>query len=153
MTQYILATDGGCRQNPGAGSCAYILQTWETDILWEEELYACRIAQTTNNRAELEGLLRGVKALEKREQDDEAQVEMHPRVTIICDSLNVINWVRGTFKINEPAIGALVYQIQEVLDTGIWEVAFQHVHGHTREKTLAHFLNARCDAMCTAMQD
>ena len=133
-----LFTDGSCRGNPGPGGWAFLLRHVGTGSEREEsggEL------QTTNNRMELEAVIRGLQALTQR-----AQVE------VITDSVYVAkgcaewlkkwkanDWRRrekGRFK---PLKNSEQWQTLDTL-LAKHDVRFTTIRGHA-----GHPENERCD--------
>lgn len=104
----LLHTDGGSRGNPGPAAHGFVIH----DI---SNLGAGKILEkcgnylgiTTNNIAEYEGLLAGVKWV----------VEHHPKaeLAIKMDSLLIVNQVKGTFKVKNPGLRPRWEEVRELL--------------------------------------
>lgn len=136
MTEVTIYTDGACSGNPGPGGWAAILKYGEA-----EKVLSGGERETTNNRMELTGVIRGLEALKRP-----------CRVLIYSDSKYVVDaitqgwvyawkkkgWMR---KGNEPAKNPELWErLLELLR--IHEVSFSWVKGHAENE-----MNARCDAL------
>lgn len=147
MNTYILACDGGCSPNPGDGASAFILQRYADDILQEEQAISLSQPDTTNNQAELAAVVAGLTAAA-----GVINMEGPGRILLLTDSNNTIQWCTGGFKINVPEIQECVDLINEIITTFHLQVSWKHVRGHQVVITSREIdLNARCDAMCTAL--
>jgi ribonuclease HI len=150
MITYILATDGGCAPNPGPGACGYVLRTYDGNHLLRQEMMTGALADTTNNLAELNavylGLLR-VWNLAAMEADTQ-------RCILVTDSTNVVGWVSGNFRINNPGIKVKVNEIHSVYYKLTQDVplTFELVRGHMTPTNLYEELNVQCDEAVTAMR-
>ncbi len=128
-------TDGACSGNPGVGGYGVILRSDKQ----EKELSGCD-PLTTNNRMELEAVIRGLEALKKP-----------CMVKVVTDSNYVVqgmtSWIFGWLKNNWRNT-----QKREVLNRDLWEkllrlsrsheVEWKWVRGHK-----GHPENERCDEL------
>lgn len=138
-----LFTDGGCSGNPGPGGWAFILKHPASGKVMQ--LSGAEL-ETTNNRMELMGVLRGLEALKRP-----------CKVELVLDSQYVgkgivewmpkwksVGWQRkegGRFK---PVINLDLWQrIDELVSRH--QVKVTHVLGHT-----GHEENELCDRMAVA---
>lgn len=136
MKKVKLYSDGACSKNPGPGGYGAILEYkgYETEISGGE-------AETTNNRMELMGIIKGLEAL--KEPCD---------VTIVTDSKYVTDsfnkgWINSWQKNNWRKKDG-----KNVLNQDLWQrllnaskmhkVTFIHVKGHS-----GHPYNERCDKL------
>jgi len=135
-----LFTDGACRGNPGPGGWAYILRHPASSA---EKEGSGGDAQTTNNRMELEGVINGLRALNRPS-----------RVEVITDSTYVAkgcrdwlpNWKSHDWKRRDGK------QWKPIKNEDLWrtldellsrhEVRFTMVKGHS-----GHPENERCDEL------
>ena len=120
-------TDGSCLDNPGgAGGWAAILR--EVGQLNVEQVGLGRLKATTNQRAELIAVMKGLQRLEG---------EGHA-VTIFTDSLYTLKVLTGEWeaKLNLD----LIRKIKPCLS--LQHVRFQHVRGHQ-----GNLLNERVDRL------
>ena len=138
-----LFTDGACRGNPGPGGWACILRHPASGH--EKELSG-GVNDTTNNRMELQAVIEGLKALQRRS-----------RVEVVTDSRYVADgsrsWMPG-WKRNgwRRKVGG---QFKPVLNVEYWkqldtlltqhDVTFTVVKGHS-----GHPENERCDELAVA---
>ena len=93
----LLNTDGGSRGNPGPAAYGYVIQDI-TDLGAVKILGKCGnyIGTETNNIAEYEGLLAGVKWVVENEPQAELMIKM--------DSLLIVNQIKGLFKVKNPGL-------------------------------------------------
>ncbi|MFH2085228.1 MAG: ribonuclease HI family protein [bacterium] len=112
ITKLLLNTDGGSRGNPGPAAYGYVIRDISglpaeasakegTGIILEK--CGNYIGTATNNTAEYEGLIAGIKWV----------LTHHPRamLTIKMDSLLIVNQIKGLFKVKNPG---LIPKYQEV---------------------------------------
>lgn len=143
MPDVTLFTDGACKGNPGPGGWAYILRHEATGA--EREASGGE-RQTTNNRMELLGVIRGLEALSRP-----------TAVLVTTDSTYVAKgasewlagwkrrgWKRKTKSGLEPVKNEELWRrLDELL--GEHEVTFTVVKGHS-----GHAENERCDELAVA---
>lgn len=100
MANLKLFTDGGSRGNPGHAAYGYVIYSGAGIVLEKCGNY---LGVTTNNQAEYEGLIAGLRSI----------VQNNPgmNVEIYMDSLLIVNQVRGMYKIKNAA---LIPKYQEV---------------------------------------
>jgi len=101
--QHFLFTDGGSRGNPGPGAGAAVLMTHTLEVIDFTGKY---FPVTTNNNAEYQALLVGLKMAAKNACSD-----------LICklDSELVVKQLNGEYKIKDPNIKNIIARIQEQL--------------------------------------
>ena len=103
MPKYILYTDGAARGNPGpAGAGAYIC-TEEGDVIAEIAEY---LGETTNNVAEYQGLIHGLKRLVELGAQD---------VEVRADSELMVKQLKGEYRVKHPNLIPLYRQAQGLL--------------------------------------
>lgn len=83
-----LFCDGGSRGNPGPAAYGYVLYDDAGNILEKCGNY---LGVTTNNQAEYQGLIDGLKEVIAKYPDSSVQ--------IVMDSLLVVNQIKGLFKV------------------------------------------------------
>jgi ribonuclease HI len=129
MKTVSIYTDGACKDNPGPGGFAAILQ-------WGEHTYEITGGEphTTNNRMELRAIVAGLEAI---------KAPWH--ITVYTDSQYAIGAFTGN-KINKNGdlITAGLLKIEAIKKMG-GTVTFQHVYGHAGDP-----LNKRCDKLARA---
>lgn len=92
-------TDGGSRGNPGKAACAFVVKDEEGNIIYKEGKY---LGETTNNQAEYNGLLEGLKYALKNEYKD---------VEIYMDSELVVKQIKGEYKVKDPGLKDMKAQV------------------------------------------
>lgn len=94
--------DGGCAPNPGKmSSCIVVVEAGK-----ETQAHTIKdLGQGTNNVAEWSALIWAVVW---------AQANGHKKVTLIGDSLLVVNQAQGLWKINNQLLAGMSKQFQEV---------------------------------------
>lgn len=97
-----LFTDGGSRNNPGPAAAAYILKQKDGQIIEQRGIY---LGKATNNVAEYEALLAGLKAAQK-----------YSPVGLDCflDSELVIKQLLGIYRIKESHLLKLNEQVKSL---------------------------------------
>ncbi len=105
----LLNTDGGSRGNPGPAAYGYVIQDITSGLPAQAgagiilEKCGNYVGITTNNIAEYEGLLAGVKWVVEHYPQSELSIKM--------DSLLIVNQIKGLFKVKNPG---LLPKFQEV---------------------------------------
>lgn len=104
MTRYLLYTDGAARGNPGpAGAGAYIC-TEDGEAVAEIAEY---IGETTNNVAEYQGLIFGLKKL----------IELGGQeVEIRADSELMVKQLKGEYRVKHPNLIPLYREVRTLLE-------------------------------------
>ena len=138
-----LFTDGACRGNPGPGGWACILRHPASG---KEKELSGGVADTTNNRMELQAVIEGLSGLTRR-----------TRVEVVTDSKYVADgcrswmpgwkrngWRRKVGKQFKPVLNVEFWKQLDAL-LGSHEVSFTVVKGHS-----GHPENERCDELAVA---
>jgi ribonuclease HI len=111
-----LHTDGGARGNPGPAGYGYVVSDITNvgaaapTVAYQAEagniLRKCGnyCGETTNNQAEYYGLINGLAWID-------ANIEEVDELSIVMDSLLIVNQVKGLFKVKNPG---LLERYQEV---------------------------------------
>jgi ribonuclease HI len=94
-TQVVVHVDGGARGNPGPAAVGVVVSAPDGEVLDE---YAERIGVATNNVAEYQALLRGVRR---------AQALGATQVEFVNDSELVAKQINGAYKVKHPAMKPL----------------------------------------------
>lgn len=142
-----LYSDGSSRGNPGPGGYGTILEYIDQNGELHVREYTEGFADTTNNRMELMGVIRGLKELTRP-----CKVEVITDSKYVADAFNQ-HWVEGWIKSNWRRGKA-----NEVKNIDLWlellnvmnphQVSFTWVKGHA-----GHPQNERCDKLATASAD
>ena len=142
MKTVILYTDGACSGNPGPGGWAAILKYKEI----ERELSGGE-AETTNNRMELTGVIRGLQALK-----EPCTVELWSDSKYVIDALSK-GWAqswrsKGWKKADKkPALNVDLWELLLPL-TETHELHYHWVKGHDVNE-----YNNRCDALAVSERE
>lgn len=106
----LLNTDGGSRGNPGPAAYGYVIQDiTDLDAVMILEKCGKYIGITTNNIAEYEALLHGVKWVVENEPEAELVIKM--------DSLLIVNQIKGLFKVKNPGLLPKYLEVKKLLAT------------------------------------
>ena len=132
-----LYTDGGCSGNPGPGGWAYILRHSKTG---KEREKSGGVAETTNNRMEMQAVIEGLKALKRQ-----TSVEIVTDSTYVGQGLTewLPKWKTRGWRTsgNKPVKNLELWQELDRL-AQMHTIKFTHVLGHT-----GHPENERCDEL------
>ena len=138
-----LFTDGACRGNPGPGGWAYILRHPKTG---SEKEGSGGAALTTNNQMELQAVISGLQALQRRSS---VEVVTDSNYVAKGSSEWLAGWKRNGWRRREGTQWKPVKNVElwQELDTLLsqHEVRFQWIRGHT-----GHAENERCDELAVA---
>jgi ribonuclease HI len=103
---YVIYTDGGSRGNPGPSAAAYVIADDRSKLLTQGGIF---LGTTTNNVAEYQAVLIGLKAIIQHRQD-------HPlKLHFFGDSELIIRQLSGIYKIKQPHLIKLHQAIVELL--------------------------------------
>lgn len=151
---FAIFADGACRGNPGPGAWGVMIQDAKGDVILKSSGVD---VPTTNNRMELEGVIRGLKGLIEKWIEDGVSDRESP-VFVYSDSKYVTegisSWItgwknRGWKKADgkEPENIALWRELDE-LKSRFDHIKFLWVKGHA-----GHPQNEMCDQMCNLALD
>lgn len=138
-----LYTDGACSGNPGPGGWAFILRHVPSGKEIEK---SGGVAQTTNNRMELQAVVEGLTALNR-----DCQVELFSDSSYVGKGISewMAKWKRNGWKRREKSglkpvkNEELWRQLDELLQRH--QVKYTWVAGHS-----GHAENERCDELAVA---
>lgn len=125
-----LFCDGASRGNPGPGAYGFVLYEQETVVFEEGQL----LGSVTNNVAEYQALIHGLKAAIKQEAQ---------HLVIKSDSELMVRQLNGIYKVRTPHILTLFQEAKGLLNQ-FSSVKIVHVR---REE------NKRADALCNRALD
>ncbi len=114
MQEAKLFTDGGSRGNPGPSAGAFLICKMDDNVVEKSGFY---IGIATNNQAEYQALLKGLKrsaALGVR------------KLNVFMDSELIVKQLNGLYKIKNKDL-QLFYQQIKKLEKGFEEISFTHV--------------------------
>ncbi len=119
--QFTLYADGGARGNPGpAGAGAVVFDSIGKRIVEVSDY----LGVATNNIAEYEAVLRGLKKL----KDEYAESFFkNASVTVKMDSKLVIEQLKGAYKVKHPNLVPRYLEVKNVIARYFSQVDFVHV--------------------------
>lgn len=88
----LIFSDGGSRGNPGPAGCGAVITDEEGNVLKKLKKY---IGITTNNQAEYQALILGIKEAEKMKPS---------KITCYLDSLLVVEQLNGAWKVKKTEL-------------------------------------------------
>jgi ribonuclease HI len=100
---WLLMVDGAARGNPGEAGCGAVILDAQGGVVQELSRY---LGRTTNNVAEYEGLLMGLKAL----------LELGPKhIVVQSDSQLMVRQLNGEYRVKDEKLKALFDQAVDLL--------------------------------------
>lgn len=151
---FAIFADGACRGNPGPGAWATIIQDAKAEVILKSSGVDM---PTTNNKMELEGVIRGLKGLIEKWVEEGFSDRESP-VFVYSDSKYVVEgmekWVpgwksRGWKKAdNKEPENLLLWQELDQLRNSFDKISFLWVKGHA-----GHPQNEMCDKMANLALD
>jgi ribonuclease HI len=149
MQEVFIYTDGACRGNPnGPGGYGVVLEYFDQEGKKHIKELSGGYTNTTNNRMELMGVLKGLEALKKP-----CIVKLYTDSQYIVKAFNegwLNNWIRNNWKRGKKK--------EDVKNVDLWKkiiiakekhnVTFNWVKGHA-----SHPQNERCDSLATTAAD
>ncbi|MBP9670089.1 ribonuclease HI family protein [Candidatus Woesebacteria bacterium] len=134
----LLNTDGGSRGNPGPAAYGYVIQDITSGLPAGQAgagiiLEKCGkyLGVTTNNQAEYQGLLAGVKWV----------VDNHPGADLLIkmDSLLIVNQVKGLYKVKSPELFPIFQEVRGLLlKLPNWSIEHTYREGNTLADSLVN---------------
>lgn len=119
--EFTLYADGGARGNPGpAGAGAVVFDASGKRVVEVADF----LGVATNNVAEYEALLRGLKALVAAYPDGYFKTAF---VTIRMDSKLVIEQLKGAYKVKHPNLIPRYLELKNIIARSFSKVAYEHV--------------------------
>ena len=118
---YILYADGGARGNPGPAGAGVVVFDSIGKRVAEVSDY---LGETTNNVAEYEALIRGLKKLLTEFPDGHFKTH---EVLVRMDSKLVIEQMKGNYKVKHPNLIPRYLEAKNVIARNFGKVDFQHV--------------------------
>jgi len=131
LSHVLIFSDGGARGNPGPAGCGVAITDKDGNILKKISKY---IGETTNNQAEYQALILGLKEAEK----------MKPKkISCYLDSLLVVEQVNGKWKVKNVDLKPHVE----------WIKMFTLKHPHTRFFHIPREKNKLADQLANQAMD
>lgn len=120
--EFTLYADGGSRGNPGpAGAGAVVFDNLGKRVVEVADY----LGVATNNIAEYEAILRGLKKL----AEEYLPEHLHEaKLTIRMDSKLVIEQLKGNYKVKHPNLVPRYLEVKNVLARSFRDVTFEHVY-------------------------
>jgi ribonuclease HI len=154
QSAFAVFADGACRGNPGPGAWGVIIQDAKGDVILKSSGVD---VPTTNNKMELEGVIRGLKGLiekwiEEGVSDRESPVFVYSDSKYVTEGIK--SWVpgwkgRGWKKAdNKEPENLLLWKELDQLTSRFDKIDFLWVKGHA-----GHPQNELCDQMCNLALD
>jgi len=110
-------TDGGSRGNPGPGAFGVVIKDEKDNILFKE---GKKIGKCTNNQAEYQGLIAGLKWLIKNKPKVES-------IDFYLDSRLVVNQMQGNFYFIFLNLRPLWYQAKNLVKKIKPKLNYHHI--------------------------
>ena len=118
---YTLYADGGARGNPGpAGAGAVVFDSIGKRVVEVADY----LGVATNNIAEYEAIIRGLKALHEEFTPDYFKTH---EVVVRMDSKLVIEQMKGNYKVKHPNLVPRYMEAKNVIARNFTKVSFEHV--------------------------
>lgn len=134
MNKYIINTDGGSRGNPGKAACAFVVKDLENRIIFEGGQL---LGIATNNFAEYQGVLHALNWVESNAKNSQIDFRL--------DSLLIVNQLKGVYKVKDPTLQTLNFQVRSKLSELKIFSSFNYVP-REQNKEADLFLNKLLDA-------
>lgn len=132
IPKIILHTDGGARNNPGPAGIGVVISDGSGNIL---ETYKEYIGEATNNVAEYQALITGLKRAKKYIP---AEIECR------LDSELVVKQAKGEYKTKDPKMKILLGEIRELIF--FQNITFVHIP-REKNKLADQLVNEAIDAV------
>lgn len=128
----LLNTDGGSRGNPGPAAYGYVIQDISNlDAVKILEKCGNYIGVTTNNIAEYQGLIDGIKWVLANHPEAELVIKM--------DSLLIVNQVKGLFKVKNPGLFPKWQEVRRLLSQlPKWSIEHTYREGNSLADALVN---------------
>ena len=117
MKHLKIYTDGGARGNPGPAAFGVVVKNTEGEKIHQ---HGEKIGKATNNQAEYEGLLAGLRWL----CDNKPEAEI---IDFYLDSNLIVNQMQGNFKVKSINIRPLWRRAQDLVKEIPSKINFHHI--------------------------
>ena len=146
LTKVDLYTDGASRGNPGPGGFGAILVFVTNNGVKAEKEITEGYKNTTNNRMELLGVIKGLNALTRP-----CSVTVYSDSKYVVDAFNqgwVDKWIKNNWRRGKEPVKNIDLWKKLLSPMEIHEVKYIWVKGHA-----GHDYNERCDRLATSSAD
>jgi ribonuclease HI len=127
----LLNTDGGSRGNPGPAAFGFVIQDITSGAGIILEKCGKYLGVTTNNQAEYQGLLAGVKWVVENQPTAELKIKM--------DSLLIVNQVKGLYKVKSPELFPIFQEVRGLLSKlPNWTIEHTYREGNSLADSLVN---------------
>lgn len=133
IKKLLLNTDGGSRGNPGPAAYGYVVYdiTNQDGAVIILEKCGNYLGITTNNIAEYQGLIDGIKWVKTHHPEVELSIKM--------DSLLIVNQVKGLYKVKSPGLYPKWEEARELLSSfKVWTIEHTYREGNTLADSLVN---------------
>jgi ribonuclease HI len=121
LTQFTLYADGGSRGNPGpAGSGAVVFDSMGKRVVEVADF----LGVETNNVAEYEAVLRGLRRLKETYPDGHFN---HIPVLVRLDSKLIVEQMKGAYKVKHPNLIPRYLELRNLIARSFPLITFEHV--------------------------
>lgn len=129
-------TDGGCRDNPGPGAWAFVINKEDGSV----ENYSGFLPHCTNNVAEYRGLEAACLVIARKPKE-----ELPKQIQIFSDSQLIVHQINGKWKVNDS--------VRPYYTTA--KAAFRQLHSVCRVSLtwVRREFNSEPDALCNMEMD
>lgn len=107
--KFIVHTDGGARGNPGPAAVGVVI---ETDSRKQIAEFGKRIGETTNNVAEYNAVLEGLRNIKYQIANSKYEDNNNITIQFYLDSMLVVNQLNGKFKVKDTKLRELMMQVK-----------------------------------------
>lgn len=119
MTMISIFTDGGSRGNPGPAAYGFVIKKGETTV-YEEGKY---IGIQTNNTAEYTAILKSLEWVSTHRES----IGEYAGINFYMDSQLAREQLVGNYRVKQPHLQQLLFQIKELLHALKSTVTFTHI--------------------------
>jgi len=127
----LLNTDGGSRGNPGPAAYGFVIQDITSGAVIILEKCGKYLGITTNNQAEYQGLLAGVRWVVEKQPSAELVIKM--------DSLLIVNQIKGLYKVKSPELFPIFQEVRGLLSSiPNWSIEHTYREGNSFADSLVN---------------
>lgn len=112
--------DGGARGNPGPAATGVFIVDQDDQPVFAQGKY---IGRATNNEAEYKAAIEAMKFLNREKKN----IDQNTRIDFFLDSQLVYSQIIGLFKIKEPRLRELLFNVREEQASLGLDIFFHHI--------------------------